>query len=341
MPKEALCTAPHKIEWREYEIPELLPDEVRIEAEFGAAKQGTELSGFKGITVSRGRYDSEFQLFEPEGETENSPRRIGNMVVGRVTEVGVEAARFQAGNRVLAYGGIKPVHTVSEARVWGLPEGVPWQSAVCLDPADFALGAVRDGNVRIGDAVAFFGMGAISLMGIQHARLAGAHPIIAVDPIDARRRVADKLGATHALDPANVDAGKEIKKICGNRGADVIIEYSGNRRALQDALRGVAFGGMVVCGAFPAPYDAGLDLGSEAHMNRPTIKFSRACSDPSRDHPRWNDSRIFETCHRLIVTGQITGVGIVSEPVPVDEILAAYMKMSEDPEYSIKLGYSF
>ena len=184
-------------------------------------------------------------------------------------------------------------------------------------------------------------MGAISLMGIQFARLAGAHPIIAVDPIGRRLRVAEKLGATHTLDPTNTDSGKEIKKICGTRGADVVIEYSGNRRALQDALRGVAFGGTVVCGAFPAPYDADLDLGAEAHINRPNIIFSRACSDPSRDHPRWNESRLFETCHRLIVSRQITGVGIVSDPVPVAEILSAYLKMSEEPEYSIKLGYAF
>ena len=190
------------------------------------------------------------------------------------------------------------MHTVPETRVWLLPEEVPWQSGVCLDPANFSLGAIRDGHIRIGDAVAYFGLGAISLMGLQMARLAGA---------------------THVLDPTRIDAGKEIKKICAKRGADVVIEYSGNRSALQDALRGVTFGGTVVCGSFPAPYEAGLDFGAEAHMNRPDIIFSRACSDPSRDHPRWSEIRILETSHRLIVSGCITGVGIVSDPVPVEQ----------------------
>ena len=33
-----------------------------------------------------------------------------------------------------------------------------------MDPANFALAAVRDGNVRVGEKVIIFGMGAIGLL---------------------------------------------------------------------------------------------------------------------------------------------------------------------------------
>lgn len=68
---------------------------------------------------------------------------------------------------------------------------------------------MRDGHVRIGDAVAVFGMGAIGLMAVQLAKLAGAHPVIAVDPLPLRRKVALECGADLVLDPSSEDAGEE------------------------------------------------------------------------------------------------------------------------------------
>ena len=106
-----------------------------------------------------------------------------------------------------------------EENVWAaasvrkLPDGVPWQAAVCLDPTDFALGAVRDGHVRIGDAVAVFGLGGIGLMAMQLAKLAGAYPVIGVDPLELRRNVALECGADIVIDSATVDAGLEIKRL--------------------------------------------------------------------------------------------------------------------------------
>ena len=78
--------------------------------------------------------------------------------------------------------------------------------------------------------------------------------------------------------------------------------------ALQAAIRGVAFGGTVVAGAAPAPYGPGLDLGAEAHYNRPNLIFSRACSDPNREYPRWNENRVYRhllaTAHRGKTNGR-------------------------------------
>jgi threonine dehydrogenase-like Zn-dependent dehydrogenase len=126
------------------------------------------------------------------------------------------------------------------------------------------------------------------------------------------------------------------------RGIDVVIEYSGAMDALQAAFRGVAFGGNVVLGAFPGPMKAGLDLGAEAHMNRPNVIFSRAESDPGRDHPRWDIRRLRATCHRLITAGLINADQIVSPVVPYDEnIISAYLKIASDPQTNIKLGVRY
>jgi len=341
MAREIVSLSPGKCELREVDDPLPAPGEVLIRSEFGAAKHGTEMAAVKGYG-RRGRYDNDLQLFVQVDSqpAPDSPHvvRVGNMVVGQVEVLGDRVDTLSVGDRVAAHSSFRDLTTREASKCWKLEPEISWQDAVCLDPADFAMAAVRDGQVRIGDAVAVFGLGAIGLMVIQVARLAGAHPIIGLDPLMNRREAGVACGADYVIDPANADAGMEIKLATSNRGADVIVEYSGSVHAMQAALRGVAFGGTVVAGAYPPPYGAGLDLGAEAHLNRPNIAFSRACSEPNRDYPRWDEERLFENCRRLFREGKVTGQPIVSPIFPVEEIVTEYPKIVSDPGSNIKLG---
>jgi threonine dehydrogenase-like Zn-dependent dehydrogenase len=350
MPQEIFAATVEDVRVRDYEDPPLKGGQLRLRAEHAAAKHGTELAVLKGYARARGRWDLELRLFQ-EGSEKNSPAPMvpGNMVVGRIAELGPGVSGLEEGDRVLSYGAFRQTHTL-EARpgVTGdgrvlvkVPESLDWRSAVCLDPAAYALAAVRDAGLRPGDAAAVFSLGAIGLLAVQWAHLAGASPVIAVEPLEKRRRLAAALGADLCLDPASCDAGLEIKKATGSRGADASIEYSGSPRALQAALRGAAFGGTVVCGAFPPPYGPGLDLGAEAHMNRPRIVFSRAASDPNADHPRWSERRVWETCWQAILDGRLRGQDIVDPVVPFSEAPVAFARMAADPASSIKLGVRF
>ena len=325
-------------EIRDYALPDVSEGKVRVVCEYAAAKHGTEVSALKG-TGNRGAYDPELMVFSGRpAEQKAAERPVGNMFVGHVNVVGAGVEGLREGDRVLGYGPFREVCVVDAAGLYKMPAEMDWRSAVCLDPADFAMAAVRDGNVRIGDAVGVFGMGAIGLMAVQICKLAGAHPIIAVDPVEIRRQAATTCGADLVLDPSVCDAGLEIKKATPAPGADVCIDYSASVHALQAAIRGVAFGGTVVAGAAPGPYPAGLDLGSEAHRNRPNIVFSRACSDPNREHPRWDEPRIYGACWRLLKSGALTGAPIVDPVVPFEELVDAYPEMIRNPGSSVKLG---
>jgi len=241
MPRQLIAPGREQVAFAEYQLPELKEGQVRVKTLYGAAKHGTEMALYKGYAGPRGGYDAEYRIFTRELDTVRYPATLGNMGVGEVVETGPGVTRLKKGDVVFNYGPFREEHVWPET-ARRLPEGVPWQAAVCLDPADFALGAVRDGHVRLGDAVAVFGMGAIGLMAVQLARLAGAHPVIAVEPLELRRQVAAECGADLVLDPADCDAGLEIKKATDKRGADVCIEYSGHHLALQAALRGAAYG---------------------------------------------------------------------------------------------------
>ncbi len=339
--KELIAPAEGEVCFRDVEELPLCTGEIRVRSIYGAAKHGTEMALYKGYANSRGAYDEQDQIFRAEGAGVVYPVQLGNMCVGKVIAKAADVASVDVGDIVFRHSSLKDIHTWSAADVQTLPEGVPWQAAACLDPADFALGAIRDGHVRIGDAVAIFGMGAIGLMALQLARLAGAHPVIAVDPLPNRRDAAMACGADLVLNSSTTDVGLAIKRETASRGADVCIEYSGNHRALQAALRGVAYGGTVVAGAWPAAYPAGLDLGAEAHMNRPKIIFSRACSEPNPDHPNWDEARLLDVAWRLLASGAIETEPVITPIVPFADLLVEYPRIATAPGENIKLGVSF
>ncbi|MFO7917254.1 MAG: zinc-binding alcohol dehydrogenase [Anaerolineae bacterium] len=342
MPRKLVCVGKEELEWQVYEEPDLEACEVRVRAQFAATKHGTEMAFFKGYAGSRGVYDPEYQVFCRDVEQgELYPFHVGNMMVGEVEAIGPEVSHVEVGDSVCIYSSFRETSVVQENACWKMSPEMSWKSAVCLDPADFALGAIRDGHVRVGDAVAVFGLGAIGLMVIQFARLAGAHPVIGVEPLSNRRDVAQELGADLTLDPTACDAGLEIKRATGKRGVDVAIDYSGAKDAVQQALRGVAYGGNVVLGSFPAPYAPGLDLGAESHINVPDVIFSRACSEPNRDHPRWDNDRIYDVCWRLLCEGAITGEPIVRPVVPFDDLLEEYPRVAAHAEAGVKLGVRY
>jgi threonine dehydrogenase-like Zn-dependent dehydrogenase len=369
MPRELMALEPRKPVLREYEEPELGLREIRIRTEFASPKHGTEMVGYRDEPSARRAYDPEWgcMITHPGGE---GPRNfpLGNMAVGVVTEVGPEATRFGVGDRVFGHLPIRETHTVDEGTVDPLPDGLESEAVVCLDPAVMAL-AMRDASIRLGDQVAVFGLGAIGLMGVQLARIAGADRVIGVDPIETRRDVAMTLGADTALDPLadGGDAGMAIRRISGatrseveppggtrvlggywevptqfgQRGVDVAIEASGSIPALQHAIRATRFGGTICMISYYGGDATGLRLGDEFHVNRQQLVSARVESLPLRDSPAWTLERLVQVALGWLTSGRLRSEGIVTPVVPFGESVEAYREIDEHPERSIKLGISF
>ena len=342
MPTHLVCTAVETLGWQEYEDRPPKENEVRVACSNGAEKHGTMQAFYKGYANARGSWNNDVRLFTGQGPKARFPVYLGNMQVGTVTDCGSGVAGLDTGDRVAFFGAFGPVAFVPARGCWKLEQQVDWRSAVCMDPASFAMGALRDGHVRIGDRISISGLGAIGLMTVRLARLAGAAEIYAVDPLANRRAVAATLGADEVLDPtSDMDIGMYLRDKTNGLGMDVHIDFSGNVHALQAALRCVAYGGTIVAGAFPPPFTTGLDFGAEAHMNRPTIVFSRACSEPNPEHPRWSEERIIQSCKDMITAGLIDGSDVVTPVVPFETLLDEYPKIASAPHTNIKLGVEY
>jgi threonine dehydrogenase-like Zn-dependent dehydrogenase len=203
MPKEFVVTAPYSIEFRDYEEPALGPNQVRVRAVVSGIKHGTEISLYSGATPFADRvFDPELRMFL-DGEGKGLyPCRLGSWLVGEVIETGDAVTQFGVGDMVHGEMPHRPTNVIGETRLFPLASGMKPDLAVFTDPTIFALGAIHDAQVKVGDNVAVFGMGALGLIAIQIARLNGAQRVFAVDRIPARLELARQFGADQALNAA-------------------------------------------------------------------------------------------------------------------------------------------
>lgn len=349
--KKLVATAPQVAEFKDYEDRPIKDNEVKVKVEFAAPKHGTELADFRGVSpFINGKFDEEWRVFterdkdEPRG-VEFGDLPLGNMFVGTIIEAGADVTEYSVGDRVCSYGPIKEtqiVNAVDNYKLRKMSKDASAKNAVCYDPAQFALAGIRDANVRPGDNVVVIGLGAIGMIALQMAVKLGAATVIGIDPIEKRRTVAKKLGAHYVLDNTACDAGLEIKKLTDKMGADAIIETSGNVHALQSAIKGLAYNGTIAYVAFAKPFPAGLWLGQEGHFNQGKIVFSRACSEPLPEYPRWTRKRIEDVVWNMLMNGYLDCEDIIDPVIPFEEAAEGFMKyVDKDPELSIKLGITY
>lgn len=375
MPRELVAIAPRTPVLRDYDEPPLGPSQIRIRTELASPKHGTELVGYRDDPTSRRAYDSAWGAMRPRSEDAARrafPLPLGNMAVGTVSEIGPEVSRLRVGDRVFGHFPIRETQTVDASRVDLLPDGLSPEAALCLDPVVMAL-AVRDAEMTLGDRVAVFGLGAIGLIAVQLARLAGADHVTAVDPLANRRKLALAIGADVAIDPTTDDGdiglairrlqlgGAEperneappLKRLVGGYteeithrhqpplGVDVALETSGSIAALHGAIRSTRYGGTICVVSFYGRDAAGLHLGDEFHINQLRLISARAQSLPLRGAPAWTLERTVDLALRWMTGGRIRTDGILTPVVSFAESADAYRMIDEHPERSIKLGVRF
>jgi S-(hydroxymethyl)glutathione dehydrogenase/alcohol dehydrogenase len=105
-----------------------------------------------------------------------------------------------------------------------IPDDIPLELA-CLVGCGVTTGwgsAVYAAGVQPGDNVAVIGVGGIGAAAIQGARLAGAERIFAIDPVELKRQLAPKFGATHTYASVE-DAFEPIQAETWGRMCDKIV----------------------------------------------------------------------------------------------------------------------
>jgi alcohol dehydrogenase len=143
---------------------------------------------------------------------------------------------------------------VDRGSVVVVPDDVPASTAALFGCAMLTgVGAVwHSAGVRPGESVAVFGLGGVGLAALLGALAAGAHPVVAVDPVAAKRDLARELGATHVVDPTDGGAAEQVRDAVAG-GVRHAIEAAGSAAVLADAWAATGRGGTTVAIGLPHP----------------------------------------------------------------------------------------
>jgi S-(hydroxymethyl)glutathione dehydrogenase/alcohol dehydrogenase len=305
----------------ELEIPALKPGQVLVEITFSGAC-GTQVREWRG----------------DKGEDKWVPHCLGHEGTGIVLETGSAVTRVKAGDKVVLSwikgsgieaggavyewdgrkvnaGGVTTFQrhaVVSENRLTLLPSHLPMDVAVLLGcAAPTGMGAVYNVlKIQPGDAIAVFGTGGIGLNALMAAALAGAMPVIGIDPNPTRRALAKIYGATHVIDPVQTDVLAEIRKIVP-QGVDVAVESSGVPAVMEQAVNATRQQGgrAVVIGN--AKHSTTLSLNPGVfNQGKSLLGTWGGDSVPDRDYGRFG---------RLLGSGRFPVRDLLSKPYSLEQ----------------------
>jgi S-(hydroxymethyl)mycothiol dehydrogenase len=180
--------------------------------------------------------------------------------------------------------------------------------------------AVNTGAVSRGDSVAVIGCGGVGNAAIAAASLAGARLVIGVD-IDPRKlEWARRFGATHTVNGREQDPVEAIRELTDGHGADVVVEAVGRPDTYRQAFFARDLAGTLVQVGVPDP-SMTIELPLIELFGRGGALKSSWYGDclPSRDFPILID---------LYLRGKLDLDGFVSETIGVDDVEAAFDRMS-------------
>ncbi|MEK8169237.1 zinc-binding dehydrogenase [Streptomyces sp. M19] len=207
---------------------------------------------------------------------------------------------------------------VPAAALVRVPESIPLeQAAVLADAVSTPYGAVvATGNVRPAEAVGIWGLGGLGTHAVQIARLCGASPIIALDPLPGARERALKLGADAALDPAD-EGPAAYQGADRGRGLRAAFDCVGKAASFRQAEAALGHRGrLVLVGLSPDS----LDFGSELAF---TVKRHSVIG-----HLGYRKEHMEELVE-LVARGRLDISGSVSEILPLEEIQEGVRKLHE------------
>ena len=205
------------------------------------------------------------------------PMVVGHEFVGIVADIGVGVKKVQPGDRVSGEGHIgcgycyacrtgqshicekvdilgvdingcfAPYVVLPESNIWKVDPAIPDDHACLFDPFGNAMHTVMAQPIS-GRQVLVVGCGSIGLMAVGILHVGGADLIIAIEPNPFKREIAKKMGANVVME--EIDP-KEIKALTDRDGVDVVLEMSGNPKAIVKAFDCIRNGGDVALLGIP------------------------------------------------------------------------------------------
>jgi D-arabinose 1-dehydrogenase-like Zn-dependent alcohol dehydrogenase len=265
----------------------------------------------------------------------------GHESAGVVARVGAQVSGWQPGDRVLLAGG-RPCGTcrhcvrgryqdclafeimgfnydgawaqyvvVPAQMMTSIPDDLPFpQAAVLADAVSTPYAALTArAELHAGESIGLWGIGGLGVHAVQIARLVGASPVIAVDPLASARERALAVGADVALDPTSEDVVERIREITDGEMLDVAVDLVGANVVLAQTVGSLGRRGRAVM--------VGLSL-DDVHLG-PGLFFG-VLGQSLLGHLGY-DKKHLDDLVQLVRTGRLDVSGSISATMPLDDVV--------------------
>lgn len=139
---------------------------------------------------------------------------------------------------------------LDEDILFQVPDFVSDDHAAILEPATTAARAVRTNKITPGSFIVMFGPGSFGLLIMQ--TMLATSPVrlvmVGLSSDSERLKLALELGATDVIQGDIEDPIEKINEMTGGKGADVVVEATGNIEAVTQAIEVAAAGGLILMG---------------------------------------------------------------------------------------------
>jgi threonine 3-dehydrogenase len=208
---------------------------------------------------------------------------------------------------------------IPSSNAWPVPEGVDPDVASVMEPFGNAVHTAfgtRSEEDLATSAVAVVGCGPIGLFAVGIARAAGARIVIAIEPNPFRCDLAKRMGADLVVDPGADDPVASVLDATAGHGAEVVLEMSGNERAIDQGTRMLARGGrMSLLGLPDGPVT--LDLTDQV-----IFKEARIEGVTGREM-----FRTWQQTSTLLATGLVDVAPVITHRFPLERFEEAFDAM--------------
>lgn len=151
-------------------------------------------------------------------------------------------------------GGFSEYCVVPQSQVYKIADTTTYEEAAMTEPVACCVHGIDMCNISCGDTVAIIGGGMIGMIMLQLAKISGAGKLIMIEPVEEKRKIAEKLGADLCIDPFTQNAEDTIKEK-GIERVSVVIECVGNTKTIEQAIKIAGKKSVVMMFGLTAPED--------------------------------------------------------------------------------------
>lgn len=221
-------------------------------------------------------------------------------------------------------GGLTSQIAVRPDMVIKLPDNISDEEGAMIEPTAVGLHAIHLADIKVGDNVLVIGGGIIGLMSAMFAKLEGAQSVAISETNEARGEKSVKLNVADKWYNAKDPNFLQTVLTDVPNGFDIVIDCSGNTKAVESSLLTVKQGGTIILvGVSSKPIEFASVI---AVMKELTLKGAIAYTKEE-----------FKNCINLISNKKIDVSKFIDDIIPLKDTQKAYERLTSGNDSAVKI----